>query len=251
MGLLDGKVVLVTGSSRNLGAGTARCLAREGATVAVNYLKNKDKADEVAESIRSLGQTASVWQCDVTDSSAVEKMIEGIVSEHGRIDAVINNATAGGTKGWSPDNWPSFVDAYEANMLGPINTMHFALPYMQKQGGGRFVNIISQAYLEANPNVAHSYMAAKAALVTFTRVLVAELGPHNITINCVSPGWTRTDRMPPDIDDADWVKHTPLMRVPEAYDVGDVCVFLLSDLARHITGCFIPADGGRIPQLGA
>lgn len=249
MGLLDGKVVLVTGSSRNLGAGTAKCLAQEGATLAINYLKNKDKAEEVAESIRSGGGTASVWQCDVTDTPAVEKMIDGIVSEHGRIDAVINNATAGGAKGWSPDNWPSFIAAYEANMLGPINTMHFALPHMKKQGGGRIVNIIAQAYLEANPNCAHSYMAAKAALVTFTRVLVAELGPHNITINCLSPGWTRTERMPLDMDE--WIKTTPLRRVPEIDDVGNVCVFLLSDLAKHISGCFIPADGGRIPQLGA
>jgi ABC-type proline/glycine betaine transport system permease subunit len=114
------------------------------------------------------------------------------------------------------------------------------------------VNIITDAYNHANPEWApESYIVSKAALVTLTRTLVPQLGPHNITINNLAPGWTRTERTPSDINDTDWVLQVPMRRISEAEDVGDVCVFLLSDLARHITGCYIPVNGGMTVLLGA
>ena len=254
MGLLDGKVVLVTGGSRNVGAGIVRSLAREGATVAINYLHNTDKANALAESIRHGGGKAGVWQCDVRDTHAVLQMVKDIVRTFGGIDGVVNNARHSGPRSEptesDPVRWADHAREFEYYVKTVLNTVHAARPFMKSQGGGRIVNIVSTAW--NHPWIGEGdYAAGKGGMIGLTRCLVQELGPEGITINMVSPGWTKTDKTPPDINSSPYAQGIPLRRLAEPEEVGDACVFLMSDLARFVTGAYIPVDGGRSPMMGA
>ena len=252
MGLIDGKVVLVTGGSRNVGAGIVRCLAREGAVVAVNYLKNADRADEVVKSVQEHGGKAKAWQCDVLDTHAVNSMVADIVQEFGRIDAVVNNARSQGRiepTDADPVNWAMHDREFEYGVKAVLNTFHAAYPYMKAQSFGRIVNIGSVAWNHPWTGEG-AYAAGKAAMLGISRCLIQDVGPEGITINTVAPGWTRTERTPEDINDGPHAKRLPLRRLADPEDVGDVCVFLISDLARYVSGAYIPVDGGNSPQMG-
>lgn len=253
MGLIDGKVVLVTGGSRNVGAGIVRSLAREGATVAINYLKETDRANALAECIGQQGGKCGVWQCDVRDTHAVLDMMADIVREFGQIDAVVNNARHSGRRNpptdEDPVRWADHAQEFEYYVKTVLNTVHAARPFMKAQGSGRIVNIVSTAW--NHPYIGEGdYAAGKGGMIGLTRCLVSELGPEGITINMVSPGWTRTDKTPPDINDGPFAQGLPLRRLAEPEDVGDACVFLISDLAKYISGAYIPIDGGRSPMMG-
>lgn len=249
--LLKDRVVLVTGGGRNVGAGIVRSLAREGAIVAINCYKSLEKAEELAKNLEADGRSVSVWQCDITDTEAVKRMIDGIVERYGRIDGVVNNASNGGQwKGWDPANWQYFVDCFEGEVKSVLNTVHSVRPYMQKQGGGRIVNIITEQWNEAFSGY-HPHVTGKSAVVGLSRKLVIDLGKDNITINMVSPGWTRTERTQGrDTPDNPYIQGTPLHRMSEAEDIGDACVFFLSDLARNVSGSYLMVNGGRHPQMG-
>lgn len=253
MGLLDGKVVLVTGGSRNVGAGIVRCMAREGATVAINYLQDTDKANALATSIRGSGGTAGVWQCDVRDPHAVLQMMEDIVRQLGRIDGLVNNARHSGPRSEptesDPVRWADHAREFEYYVRTVLNTVHAARPFMKAQGIGRIVNIVSTAW--NHPWFGEGdYAAGKGGMIGLTRCLVLELAPDGITINMVSPGWTRTDKTPEDANSSSYAKSVPFKRLAECEEVGDACVFLISDLARFVTGAYIPVDGGRSPMMG-
>ena len=252
MGIIDGKVVLVTGGTRNVGAGIVRSLVREGAVVAINYLKSSDRASALVKSIQEQGGRAGSWQCDVRDTEAVCVMMADIVREFGRIDAVVNNARSPGRlqpTDADPVNWEGHNVEFEYSVKAVLNTVYAARPFMKAQGAGRIVNIGSSAW--NHPWTGEGdYAAGKAGMLGISRVLVQELGPEGITINNVSPGWTKTEKTPEDINDGPHARSMPLRRLAEPEDVGDACVFLISDLAKYISGAYIPVDGGRSPQMG-
>lgn len=250
MGLLDGKVVLVTGGSRNVGAGIVRSVAREGATVAINCKESIDGANELAQSIERQGGTAGVWRCDVRDPEAVLRMIEDIVKRFGRLDAVINNVGGGAAGKLDELTWDDMLHVYEHDVRPLLNTTKAVVPFMKAQGGGRIVNIMSEQWNEGYGGVAAN-VSGKGAEVGLSRCLAHELGPDNITVNMVSPGWTRTDRTPEDANESPYAKGTPLRRIAEPEDIGNACVFLISDLACYISGAFIPVNGGRTRQIGS
>lgn len=251
--LLEGKVVLVTGGGRNVGAGIVRSLAREGAMVIINYLQNEENAKALAESLREQGRNAGVWQCDVTNTEAVQSMIACIVAKHGRIDAIVNNASCtrgGGSLVFEENNWQIYLDEFEHSVKAVINTVQSARPFMKEQGGGRIVNIVTEQWNEAWSG-GSSHVTGKAAMVGLARWLVRTLGEDNITINQVAPGWTRTDRTQGrDTPDHPYMKWTPLKRMAEAEEVGDACVFFISDLGKYISGAYLQVNGGRHPQMG-
>jgi 3-oxoacyl-[acyl-carrier protein] reductase len=250
--LIRDKVVLVTGGARAVGAGIVRSLAREGATVAINCFESVAQANVLADSLRAEGKEASVWQCDAREFGDTRRMVDGIVETHGRIDAVVNNATSGSKVGeWDPEHWQNYINCYEGEVKFVISTLYAAWPYMKTQGGGRIDNIITEQWNEGSSGYI-THVAAKAAVVGATRWLVPRLAADNITINMVAPGWTRTERTNGrDTPDNPYVRATPLKRITEAEDVGDACVFFISDLGKYVSGDYLQVNGGRHPQMGS
>ncbi|MES2459351.1 MAG: SDR family oxidoreductase [Armatimonadota bacterium] len=250
--LLEGKVVLVTGGGRGIGAAICRVLAREGATVAVNYANSKEKAEKVAAEITEAGGQAAAFGADVRDSASVEAMIAAVRERFGRLDGVVNNAISGPQSGTlDKATREDYTNSFDYGCLAVINTISAARPVFGDQGdGGRIVNIVTELWNMA-PAGWSVYMAGKGAMVGLSRSLAAELGPENITVNMVAPGWMADEKVDTDSEGSKkFAASLPLRRHGSADEIGNACVFLLSDLASYITGAYIPVTGGRVTQTG-
>lgn len=249
--LLEGKVVLVTGGGRGIGAAIARVLGRHGATVAVNYSSSKEKAEAVVAEIRDAGGAAEAFGADVRDSQAVETMVQAIVNRFGRIDGVVNNAIGGRQHGLLTEaTLDDFANAFDFGARAVINTINAVRPVMRDQGGGRIVNIVTELWNMA-PAEWSVYMAGKGAMVGISRSLACELGPENITVNMVAPGWMADEKVDTSSEGSkNFAKSLPLKRHGSADEIGNACVFYLSELAGYVTGTYLPVSGGRITQAG-
>lgn len=246
--MLDGKVAFVTGSSRGIGAATARLLAANGARVAVNCVSNREAGEGVVAEIEAAGGTAILVPADVRDPEQVTAAVKTIEERLGTIGILVNNANI---------DFPvvPFVDyeweAFEAKLTGELKaTFHCCravVPGMIQAGGGRIVNVSSTLSRAPGPGfVAHC--SAKAALDSFSRVLALELGPQGITVNVVAPGLTITDAtkdQPPEVHEM-IRQHTPLGRLGLPDDVSGAVLFFASDAARFVTGTYIPVCGGAL-----
>jgi 3-oxoacyl-[acyl-carrier protein] reductase len=251
--LLEGKVALVTGGGRGIGAAICRVLGRHGASVAVNYGSSRDKAEAVAREINDAGGKARAFGADVRDAAAVRAMVDEVAAAFGRLDGVVNNAIAGRQHGAladaSPEDWTT---AFDFGCRAVVNTIAAARPLMKAQPeGGRIVNIVTELWNMA-PSEWAVYMAGKGAMVGISRSLACELGPDNITVNMVAPGWMADEK----VDTAgagsqNFAKSLPLRRHGSADEIGNACVFFLSDLAGYVTGTYLPVTGGRVTQMGA
>lgn len=249
--LLEGKVALVTGAGRGIGAAIARVLARHGAVVAVNYAHSREKALAVVAEIMAAGGQAQVFEGDVRDLAAVETMVAAVMSRFGRLDAVVNNALAGRQHGSLDEaSQEDFDTAFDFGCTAVINTIKAARPIMQAQGGGRIVNIVTELW-NMSPHNWSVYMAGKGAMVGLSRSLACELGPDNITVNMVAPGWMVDEKVDAHSEGSiNFAKGLPLRRHGSADEIGNACVFYLSDLAGYVTGTYLPVTGGRITQMG-
>lgn len=250
--LLEGKVVLVTGGGRGIGACISRVLARHGATVAINYSRSAARAEALAQEILAAGGKAGAYCADVRDADQVNAMVEAIVADFGRLDGVVNNAIAGsqpGTVEGSPVE--DFVNMFDYGCRAVLNTVRAALPHMRAQGGGRIVNIVTELWNMAPAGWA-PYMAGKGAMVGISRSMACELGPYNITVNMVAPGWMADEKVDTTSEGSRrFGESLPLRRHGSADEIGNACVFFLSDLAGYVTGAYLPVCGGRITQMGA
>jgi len=244
---LTGKVALVTGASRGIGRAIAEKLASLGASVVVNYHSNEAAANEVVEAIRSRGGQAVAVQGDVRSAEDARGMVKTALDAFGRLDILVNNA------GTTRDNllalmkegdWDVVLDT---NLKGAYQVTKAAIRTMMKQRSGRIINITSVAGVAGNPGQAN-YSAAKAGLIGFTRSLAKEIGPRNITVNAVAPGYVPTDltaNLPEDLIQRA-VELTPLGRLGTVEDVANSVAFLASDEAGFITGQVLRVDGGMV-----
>jgi 3-oxoacyl-[acyl-carrier protein] reductase len=249
--LLEGKAVIVTGGGRGIGGAISRVLAREGAAVAVNYSASREKAERLAGQIEAAGGRALPVGADVRDPAAVEAMVAQVVAAFGRVDGVVNNAISGRQMGKLEEaSMGDFETAFGFGARAVVNTITAVRPHMRAAGGGRIVNIVTELWNMA-PAGWSVYMAGKGAMVGISRSLALELGPENITVNMVAPGWMADDKVEPgNAGSQTYAQSVPLRRQGDAEEIGKVCAFFLSDLAAFVTGAYVPVCGGRVTQMG-
>ena len=250
--ILAGKVAIVTGGARGIGADISRVFAREGATVAVNYSSSEAKAQSLVEEIRGKGGTAQAFPADVRDAGEVGAMVEGVMAAFGRIDGLVNNAIGGAQNGNLDEiGLENFTNMFDFNCIAVINTIKAVRPHMKEQGGGRIVNIVTELWNMGSGGWS-AYLAGKGAMVGLSRALAEELGPENITVNMVAPGWMADEKVDTSSQGSqNFAKTLPLRRHGSSEEIGNACAFYLSHLAGYVTGTYLPVCGGRVTQMGA
>jgi 3-oxoacyl-[acyl-carrier protein] reductase len=242
---LKDKIALVTGSSRGIGQAIALDFAKEGAKVIVNYSKSKEEANEVIYAIKKRGSQCLLCKADVSDRNAVDKMIETVLNEFGRIDICVNNAGvifrgALGYKGDDPNVWQTTLDT---NLKGTAYTIWAVKEQMLHQQGGSIINLASIAGLSGGLR----YGASKAGIIALTLAFARELAP-NVRVNCIAPGLIET-KMNVHLRDEGrkrMIARIPLERMGRPEEVARVATFLASEDASFITGQTLIVDGGLL-----
>jgi 3-oxoacyl-[acyl-carrier protein] reductase len=237
---LSGKVAIVTGSSRGIGRAIAERLAADGASVAINYLRGEQAAEEVVTAIRSRGGKAVAVRTDVARPAEVRRLFEETRSAFGTPHIVVANAGVAVIKSIAESTEEEFDFVFGANAKGVFFTLQEAA--RQVGDGGRIV-VVSTGGTRMLMSGTALYLGSKGAVEQFVRVLSRELGPRNITVNALSPGFTDTDLLP-DRDRAVAAGMSPFGRIGEPAEVAAVAAFLASDEARWVTGQNVGAGGG-------
>ena len=238
------RIAVVTGASRGIGASIAEALGRQGRHM-VLVARSADKLEVVKSAIESVGGTASIKPCDVTDQPALEAMIESVGSEYKRLDILVNNA------GITRDNLTirmtdqQFDEVLATNLRSVFVSCRAALRPMMRGKWGRIINIASVAGLVGNAGQAN-YAAAKAGLIGLTRSIAREMAAKAITANIVAPGFVvteMTESLPDPVKDA--VRQaTPLKRFGQPQEIAEAVAYLASEAAGYTTGQVLAVDGG-------
>ncbi|MGE5801913.1 MAG: SDR family NAD(P)-dependent oxidoreductase [Gemmatimonadota bacterium] len=250
MGKLNGKIALVTGASRGIGAAIARRFAGEGAKVA---LHGRDVAalNAVRAAITTLGGTAMPVVADVTSFAEVQAMAEEIETRLGPIDIVVANAGGsltppGPLEDISPEGWRASVDV---NLTGTFFTVKSVLPRMKERRGGNIVTISSAAARRPHPQSPVPYAAAKAGIQMLTQHLAAQVGPFGIRANCIAPETILTERNQQQIPatvQQHMIEQHPVRRLGTPEDVAAAALFLVAEDATWITGMILDVSGGAV-----
>lgn len=244
MGILDGKVALVTGASRGIGRGIAEKFAKEGATVCFTYLSSEEKARALEQ---ELGGNAKGYKSNAAVYEAAEKLINDIVADHGTVDIVVNNAGItrdGLLMRMTEENWDEVINT---NLKSVFNLTKAVQRTMLKARSGSIINISSVVGVKGNAGQAN-YAASKAGIIGFTKSIAQELGSRNIRCNAIAPGFIETE-MTEVLDEnvvKEWRESIPLKRGGSPEDVANACLFLASDMSAYITGQTLHVCGGML-----
>ena len=240
-----GPVCLVSGASRGLGAVIARRLGAAGWAVAVNYRSDAAGAEAVAADVRSAGGRAAALPGDVTDETGVAALVAAATEELGPVTAVVANATGPQPNASVADlTWRAYLDQLEFFVLSPTLLVRATLPAMRAAGGGRVVLIGSDTVDRHLPGTS-AYVAAKSAQLGLLHIWAKELGPDQVTVNAVNPGWIPVERHV-GADTADYQRQVPLGRMGRPEDVAGAVAYLLSDEAAFVTGQTLTVNGGQV-----
>ncbi|MEK5162694.1 SDR family oxidoreductase [Paenibacillus sp. FSL R5-0527] len=245
---LTGKIALITGATGQLGRVMARTLAGCGAKVAIHYMNNEAKAQELLGEITAAGGSAMIVQGDITKEASMVHMKKEIRENLGDPDIVVANAVV-------QYDWMSvleqpasdYVSQFESCVLQSVFLAKAFIPAMMEKKYGRFIGINTECAMQNFPNQS-AYTAGKRGMDGVYRVLAKEVGEHQITVNQVAPGWTISERERnlEERNDSAYIAGVPLKRRGEDQDIANAVAFLASDLADFITGAYIPVSGGNV-----
>jgi NAD(P)-dependent dehydrogenase (short-subunit alcohol dehydrogenase family) len=251
---LQNKTALVTGAGSGIGRAIALLFARHGAHIGVNVHESLEKGKKTVRDIEAQGGRALLLPADVSHTDEVKEAVEALVTAFDGIDILVNNSGIGTTH--TPDRVTDIDDeewdrVLAVNLKGAMLTSKFAIPHMQKQGGGSIVNISSIRGLLGNPVLA-SYCASKGGMVLLTKQMAVEFGKENIRVNCVCPGFTHTEmfetylRKQHDPEGAMriFADMAPIGRIGTPEEVAHCALFFASNESSFITGAALPVDGG-------
>jgi len=248
---LAGKAALITGGSRGIGAATVKLFAQAGADVVFNYNKSREASSSVEQEARKHGTRVESIKADLGKMADAKKLVEFARERLGRIDILVANAGI-----WNDQDTPiekmtehEWDEMVRVNLKSVYTTIHFTVPHMITQKGGRIVAISSTAGQRGEAFHTH-YGASKGAVISFVKGLSTELARHNILVNCVAPGWVDTDLSASVLRNKGGLKSAlvpiPLKRVATAEDIAGPILFAVSDLATFITGEVINVNGGSV-----
>lgn len=240
-----GKVAVVTGASRGIGRAIAIALAKEGASVVINYRENKEAADKTLKSIKNIGAYGTVFKADVSNYKQSKNLIDQAINNFGKIDILINNAgvsNVGLFMDMDEDDWNKMIDI---NLKGTINCSHNAMKYMIVKKSGSIINI-SSMWGSIGASCEVIYSATKGAINLFTKSLAKELAPSNIRVNAVAPGVIDTDMNKWLAEDErhELEDEIPVGKFGTGEDIANAVLFLSKNSSKYITGQIIRVDGG-------
>ncbi len=249
---MRGRGAIVTGAATGIGRAIAIELARHGASIAFNYLGRNggisDEAQRTGNELRQLEVTVFSQECDIRDPEAVKVFVSAAQEALGRVDILVNNAGIARDRALWRISDGEWRDVVETNLTGTFNMIREVAPLFRAQQDGKIVNISSIHGLRSEFGLAN-YAASKAGIMGLTRSAAVELGPSNVNVNAIAPGYIRTTRLtdsvPAEILDRAR-ERSVLGRLGDPQDVANVVLFLCSEQARHITGAVIPVDGGHL-----
>lgn len=245
----EGRVALVTGSARGIGAAIAERLAQDGIAIAINYSQSEQEAQAVAERIRALPHgKATVIKANLGNPEQAKALVERTVSEWGRLDILVNNAGMASFEPIEAINHAQLRAQFALNVEGTIFVTQAAVPYLPKEGG-RIINLTATVQIHPSPGTT-VYAATKGAIDALTRTWAKELGPKGVSVNAVGPGPVETDGFDA-LSTADvrqlLISRTSLGRIGMPSDIAAVVAFLASPDARWVTGQVLLANGGFLP----
>lgn len=245
MGLLEGKVALITGAARGIGKAIALKFAVEGADIAFTDLVINEAAEDTVKELEKTGRKVRAYASNAADFADTHKVVEQVMADFGRIDILVNNA--GITKDglmlkMTEAQWDAVI---AVNLKSAFNFIHACNPIMMKQKGGSIINMSSVVGVHGNACQAN-YAASKAGLIALAKSIGQEMGRKGIRANAIAPGFIdtpMTQALPQEIRD-EWITRIPLRRGGKVEDIANVATFLASDLSSYVTGQVIQVDGG-------
>ena len=245
MGRLNGKVAVITGAAAGIGKASAGLFAREGATVVMADVK-ADLGEAAAAAIREAGGAAEFVTADVSKEDDVRALIDGTVDRHGRLDVLYNNAGGATPKDGKVTEMPldEFWRTISVDLFGPFLGCRFAIPHMERQGGGSIINTTSIRALTGTAG-ADAYSSAKGGVIALTKALAMQWHTAGIRVNAIGPGMVLTERVAAMLDpETNPIAIKSLMGPMEPDDIAYLALYLASDESRKITGAIYPAESG-------
>ena len=244
---LEGRVALITGSSRGIGAVIARRMAEAGAKIALNYNASLDAAVEVRDSIAAAGGDAMLIAGDVSDEGQTQQAVKAVTEQFGRIDILVNNAGIHRDRLLLRMSPADFDEVLQVNLRGAFLCTKYVMPHFVRQHYGRVINMSSVVGLSGNPGQAN-YAAAKAGLIGFTKAVAREVASRNVTVNAVAPGYIATGMVEGlTVEQRNQIlERIPMGRFGTSEDVAETILFLSSEGAGYLTGQVLTVDGGLI-----
>ena len=243
---LSGHLAVVTGGSGQLGRVMVRTLARCGAGVAIHYHRNAAGASALLEEARALGVPAAIFQADVTCEEDVLRMRDAVTAEMGAPDIIVNNAVI--QYAWTgvlEQPLEDYESQFRSCVIHNLLMARAFVPAMIEKGWGRVIAINTECAMQNFPGQS-AYVAGKRGMDGLLRVLAKEIGPHQITVNQVAPGWMVSENVPAGPGDEGYTRSVPLRRRGHDQDIANLVAFLASDLAGFITGQYISVSGGNV-----